>query len=354
MSEVLYMGVLGAEGAGVYHDRPEGPATGAVGRPEILRHRPDLGSSWVAADAAFPVRVTRSFWARTDPTDPADPLARQVLPDPAELVPAPGDLDDPVGDSARSPLPWVVHKYPDRVLVLVTKRCHVYCRYCFRRTHQPGDALDPTPEALAAALDYARTCGADEVILSGGDPLMLPDDRLAAVFDALADVPRLRVHSRAPITCPSRVTARLVDLLAARPNLRVVVHCNHPRELAPDVDAALGALTGAGVPVLNQAVLLRGVNDDVDVLDALLAALVARGVTPYYLHHTDAVTGNAHLRVPIDEGLALWAALRARRPDAPRYVIDPPDGGGKVDVATWVARGRGPSGVTAASPHRLA
>jgi lysine 2,3-aminomutase len=148
---------------------------------------------------------------------------------------------------------------------------------------------------------------------------------------------RLRIHSRAPITAPSRVTDALVAGLAARQPLRVVVHCNHPAELAPDVDAALARLINAGVQVLNQAVLLAGVNDDVDTLDALLSALIERGVTPYYLHHPDAVSGNAHLRVDPRRGVALVEALRARRADVPRYVVDPPDGTGKIDVAAWLA-----------------
>jgi lysine 2,3-aminomutase len=311
-----------------------------VGRPELLAARPDLAPVWEAADRSFPVRVTRSFWRRLDPTNPADPLAKQVLPDPRELEAADGDLADPVGDGLRSPVPWVVHKYPDRVLILMTKRCHLYCRYCFRRTHQPEDALDPSPAAWETAMRYAERSGAREAILSGGDPLSVSDRRLFETMDRLraAGLPEVRVHTRAPITCPSRVTAALVDGLAARRPLRVVVHCNHPKELAPDVDAALARLIAAGVPVLNQAVLLAGVNDDVDTLDALLDALIQRGVTPYYLHHPDAVTGNAHLRVDVARGLALVEALRARRGDAPRYVIDPPDGSGKVDVAAWAAQ----------------
>lgn len=313
-----------------------------VGRSAILAARPDLAGVWDRADAAFPVRVTRSWWDRVDPADPSDPLARQVLPDPAELVPAAGDLDDPVGELGLSPVPWVVRKHDDRVLVLLTKRCHLYCRYCFRRTHAPGDALDPTPAAREAALAYAAECGAREVILSGGDPLALRDQDLFDAIDRVRAGPSVRVvrvHTRAPITAPDRVTPALVAGLARRGPVWIVVHANHPRELSPDVDAALGRLVGAGLPVLSQAVLLRGVNDDADTLASLCEALVERRVLPYYLHHPDAVTGNAAFRVSVAEGLALHAALRSRLSGValPRYVVDPPNGSGKIDVAVWAA-----------------
>jgi lysine 2,3-aminomutase len=310
-----------------------------VGRLEVLKVRPDLDKAWEVADALFPVRVTRSFWDRIDPSDPEDPLARQVLPDLAEAA-DPDGLLDPVGDQARSPLPWVIHKYPNRVLLLLTKRCHLYCRYCFRRTFDPAEREDPSPEELAAALHYARSSGAQEVILSGGDPLTLRDSALEHVFAGLRpQVPRLRVHTRAPITRPDRITPEFVTMLSRHRPVWVVVHCNHPRELSADVVQALDRLATAGIPVLNQAVLLRGVNDRVEVLAALSEALLRAGVRPYYLHATDRVRGAAHMVVPPAEGLALWQALRqtVSGPGLPRYVIDPPDGTGKMDVEAWLA-----------------
>lgn len=314
----------------------------------MLRARPDLASIWERADALFPVRVTGSFWSRIDPSDPLDPLARQVLPDPAELHDEEG-LDDPVGDAACSPVPWVVHKYPDRVLLLVTKRCHLYCRYCFRRTFDPSEAEDPDDSELDRALAYVRSSGAEEVILSGGDPLAVRDDRLFRIIDELRpEVPVVRIHTRAPITRPSRVTAALAQGLAARRPVWVIVHCNHPRELTPEVDRSLRALLDAGVPVLNQSVLLRGINDSVDVLAELSRCLVKRGVKPYYLHHTDRVRGAGHFEVAIGSGVALYRALRERVSGLalPRYVIDPPDGSGKIDVEAHLAgttRRRGPA-----------
>jgi lysine 2,3-aminomutase len=309
----------------------------------VLRHRPDLAALWASADALFPVRITRSWWSRVNPADPDDPLGRQALPDAAELAPHPEDLEDPVGDAARSPLPWVVHKYPDRVLLLVTKRCHLYCRYCFRRTFDPADDEDPSPEAWEAALAYATSCGATEAILSGGDPLAVRDGHLLDALDRLraGGVHRLRIHTRAPITAPARVTPALAAALGARAPLRVVVHVNHPRELSDEVRVALGRLRDAGVELLDQTVLLAGVNDDARVLAELVRALHALGVRPYYLHHPDAAAGNAGFRVPVARGLAIHEALSGEVGRlAPRYVVDPPDGSGKIDVARWSEAGR--------------
>ena len=183
----------------------------------MLEVRPDLTEVWEAAAALFPVQLTRSFWERMDPTDPADPLGRQVLPDAAELD-DPGGLDDPVGDALRAPVPWVVHKYPDRVLLLLTKRCHLYCRYCFRRSFEPGDADDPTDAELQRAIDYARDAAPEEVILSGGDPLATRDERLFGVIDALRpQVPVIRIHSRAPITGRSCSSGTATTRASCRP-----------------------------------------------------------------------------------------------------------------------------------------
>ena len=305
-----------------------------VSREELIAVRPDLADAFVQLDAAFSVRITRSFWDRIDPSDPDDPLALQVVPDPRELDAHPSDLDDPVGDAAKSPMPWVVHKYPSRVLLLATKRCHLYCRYCFRRNHNPTERLDPTPEEWARALDYVVASGATEVILSGGDPLMLPDPALERTLARLGTVPVRRIHTRAPITFPDRVTPAFVELLRAHAPVWMVVHCNHARELTPEVTEGLARLVDGGVPVLNQAVLLRGVNDDVESLVELSEELVKRRVFPYYLHLTDRARGNHHLRVTTAWAQALYARLRTRISGValPRLVVDPPEGTGKLDV----------------------
>ena len=272
-----------------------------------------------------------------------DPLALQALPLPDELVGADGDSLDPVGERTLCPVPWVVQKHPDRCLLLMTKRCHLMCRYCFRRDHRPGAASDPTAEELEAALAWVLEAGVEEVILSGGDPLAVRDERLFAVIDRLRPtVPVVRVHTRAPLTAPERVTAGLVDGLARRRPVWLVVHANHPRELEGPASEALLRLVHAGLPVLNQSVLLRGVNDDVEVLAELSCALVRLGVKPYYLHHTDPARGNAHLRVAPHRGLALHEGL-ARRVSGialPSYVVDLADGSGKVPVREALADGR--------------
>lgn len=333
----------------MYHD-DEGPARPAsdaptgrgkmVGRAEAIERLTGLSAdTWERANAEFPVRIPRGWFDAMG--DPESPMARQALPDARELAADPGDLGDPVGDAARSPVPWVVRKHPDRVLLLLTKRCHLYCRYCFRRNHDPGEAQDPTPDELEAALRYCERSGAEEAILSGGDPLAVSDKKLLQAVDRLrASVPVVRIHTRAPISFPERVTPALAAALAERPSCWVLVHANHPDELTPPVRQALDRLVGAGVPVLNQSVLLRGVNDDPAVLAALCRALVQLRVFPYYLHHPDRAAGNAHFRVSPQEGVAIWRALSRSVSGIalPRYVIDLPDGSGKFAVTDVLDR----------------
>ena len=308
-----------------------------VGRAEVRRR---FGTSaveaWKEADRRFPVRLTRSWVDRMEKG--SDPLGRQALPDSDELLPDPNDLADPVGEGSRSPVPWLVQKHPDRALLRVTNRCHLYCRYCFRRDqHSPEE---PDAAALRRAIAHAQGAGVRELILSGGDPLTLRDDALFGLIDlARPAIPLIRVHTRAPITAPERVSPALVEGLRARAPLWLVVHANHPRELSADVRAALARLVDAGIPVLNQSVLLAGVNDEVEVLEALCVALVELRVQPYYLHHPDPVPGNARFRLDLMRGLALHRELSGRLSGLalPRYVIDPPDGSGKIEVATWLA-----------------
>jgi EF-P beta-lysylation protein EpmB len=249
--------------------------------------------------------------------DPRDPLLRQVLPVVAETAVRGGYVDDPVGDLAAETAPGLLHKYRGRALLLVTGACAIHCRYCFRRAFPYGESvgsarLDAAVDALAAQPDI------DEVILSGGDPLSLRDDRLATLARRLAAIPhlrRLRVHTRLPVTIPSRVTPSLIDwLTGTRLQPVMVVHVNHPQELDASVADGLAGLRSAGVPLLNQAVLLRGVNDDQASLTALSTRLFEVGVLPYYLHLLDRVRGAAHFAVSARRARALLAGLRATLP----------------------------------------
>lgn len=269
------------------------------------------------AAAQFPLRVPRGFVARMRRGDPADPLLRQVLPLDEELVPAPGFGLDAVGDAAARAAAGVIRKYRGRALLVATGSCAVHCRYCFRR-HFPYAEETAAAAGWRGAVDaIAADPELDEVILSGGDPLSLATPKLAELTAALArrapHLRRLRVHTRLPVVLPERVDAELAGWLAALPwPVAVVVHANHAHEFDPAVDAAMARLRTTGATLLNQAVLLRGVNDSVDALAALSERGFAAGVLPYYLHQLDRVAGAAHFEVDDARALALHAALRER------------------------------------------
>jgi EF-P beta-lysylation protein EpmB len=274
----------------------------------------------------FPLFVPQAFIRRIRPGDPADPLLRQVLPLNAELDSAPGFSADPVGDGAATLSPGLLQKYASRALIVATGACAVHCRYCFRREF-PYSESPKAPTDWQAAVDrIAADARVTEVILSGGDPLTLRDRSLADLARRLEGVPqlrRLRVHTRLPIMIPSRVTSSLLAWLTqGRLTPIVVLHANHAAELDDAVAAAIGRLSAAGVLLLNQSVLLAGVNDSVDALAELSERLLDLRVTPYYLHQLDRVRGAAHFEVPEARGHALVAELRARLPGyaVPRYV----------------------------------
>ena len=296
---------------------------------ELLRllDLPELASRVSASAAAqFPLRVPRGFVARMRPGDPDDPLLRQVLPLDEEDRPVPGFVHDAVGDLAAGGAPGVLHKYQGRALLVATGSCAIHCRYCFRR-HFPYAEQTAAAGRWQAALDYlAADPGIEEVLLSGGDPLSLATGKLAefsAGLDALPRVRRLRLHTRLPVVLPERVDAGLLDWLAGlRQQVVVVIHANHARELDETVLTALGRLRRTGATLLNQAVLLRGVNDSVEALAALSNRLFEGGVLPYYLHQLDRVAGTAHFEVPDARARALVEALAGVLPGylVPRLV----------------------------------
>ncbi|HEY3911332.1 MAG TPA: lysine-2,3-aminomutase-like protein [Stellaceae bacterium] len=291
----------------------------------------------------FAVAITDDMAALIDPADPADPIAAQFVPSLAELATAPEERADPIGDQRWSPLPGIVHRHRDRVLLKPTLLCPVYCRFCFRREAVGKAPAMLEPAALDRAFDYIRDHPEIwEVIVTGGDPFVLAPRRLADIVRTLQQIEHvavIRFHTRVPVVDAGRVTAELVAALAADKAIYVVVHANHPRELTAAAKEALSRLVRAGIPVLSQTVLLRGVNDDVAVLETLFRGLVAMRVKPYYLHHADLARGTAHFRTGIAEGRQFVRALRAISSGLcqPAYVLDIPGGWGKVPLAASAA-----------------
>jgi EF-P beta-lysylation protein EpmB len=291
------------------------------------------------AAGLFPLLVPRGYLARMRRGDVRDPLLAQVLPLGIEDTPVPGFASDPVGDLSARRAPGLLQKYSTRTLLVTTGACAVHCRYCFRRHYPYGDEPRRLAEWDQAFAAIAADNTLSEVILSGGDPLMLTDSRLAEICRRVGEIPhvtRLRLHTRLPIVLPERVTDRLLDVLrGAGPTPIVVVHANHPREIAGTCADALRFLVRSGVTVLNQSVLLHGVNDTLDAQEGLCRALVDLGVMPYYLHQLDRVAGAAHFEVAEETGIKLIEGLRRRLPGyaVPRYVRETAGGEYKEIIA---------------------
>jgi lysine 2,3-aminomutase len=275
-----------------------------------------------------------------DAGDADDPIARQFVPDTAELTTTPDELADPIGDGAHEVVEGLIHRYPDRVLLKLTSVCAVYCRFCFRREMvglEGGGML--SDEALGSALDYIRAHPEIwEVIVSGGDPLIASPRRIAQLMQSLAIIDHVKIvrfHTRVPVVAPERVTGELVaGLKSSGKTVWIAIHANHPRELTDEARAALSRLVDAGIPLVSQTVLLRDVNDDPETLGALMRAFVEARIKPYYLHHGDLAPGTGHFRTTIAEGQGIMRALRGRTSGLcqPTYVLDIPGGHGKVPV----------------------
>jgi len=288
----------------------------------------------------YAVSVSPHLLSLVDRCDPHDPIVRQFLPSLEELNTLPEELADPIGDAAHSPVPAIVHRHPDRVLFKVVAACPVYCRFCFRReTIGPGKENALSKEDFEAALAYvAGHAEIWEVILTGGDPFILSPRRIAEISGRLAAIPHVKVvrwHTRVPVTDPERVSDELVAALhAPGATAYVAVHANHPREFSPAARTAIARLADGGVPLVSQSVLLKGVNDDVEILAELMRVFVENRIKPYYLHHPDLAPGTSHFRLGIEQGLELMRALRGQLSGLamPTYMLDLPGGFGKVQL----------------------
>jgi lysine 2,3-aminomutase len=298
--------------------------------------------------ARYAVAITPAMADLIDPADPHDPIARQFIPDVRELDERPEECGDPIGDNAHSSVEGIVHRYPDRVLLKVVNACAVYCRFCFRREMIGPGRGGLSPAGLTAALNHIGSNPQIwEVILSGGDPLILSARRLKYIVARLAAIDHvkvIRVHTRVPMVAPERISTALVRALRAQNKATfVVVHINHPRELTVKARVACARLIDAGIPMLSQSVLLRGVNDDAETLGALMRELVECRIKPYYLHHADLAPGTAHLRTTIAEGQTVMRALRGRYSGLcqPAYVLDIPGGHGKSPIGPYYLHDEG-------------
>jgi lysine 2,3-aminomutase len=290
------------------------------------------------ANTKLALAITPYFFNLIDPADENCPIRLQVIPKLAESHTAPWEMSDPVGEDSHSPVPGLVHRYPDRVLFLVTDRCAAYCRYCTRsRLVSNATGYDFHPEFDRQIAYIAAHPEIRDVLLSGGDPLLLSDDKLDYLLGRLREIPHvefLRIGSRIPIFLPQRITPALCAMLRKYHPLFLSIHSNHPRELTTEVREALGRLADEGIPLGNQSVLLKHVNDDVTVMRALVQKLLMCRVKPYYLYQCDLITGSAHLRASVRKGLEIMEGLRGHTTGyaVPQYVIDAPGGGGKVPV----------------------
>lgn len=302
-----------------------------------------------ALRGGFPISITPYYASLIAAGDPACPIRRQCIPSGSEAVEVPGDLRDPLGEEANEVAPHLVQRYPDRALLLATDRCSVYCRFCTRSRMVGNGGGTRSLASLEPALAYLRAHPEiQEVIVSGGDPLVMTSERIANLLARLAEIASIgnvRVASRTPVTLPQRITAELCRALRSHPSVWLMTHFNHPRELSDEARRACALLADHGIPVMNHTVLLRGVNDQAETLEQLFRGLVRARVRPYYLLQADPVRGTGHLRTPLQVGLGIMASLQGRLSGIalPKFIVDTPNGRGKVPVGSnyIVASGAG-------------
>ncbi len=282
--------------------------------------------------------ITPYYLSLIDPNDPNDPIRRQAIPTEAETHISAADLQDPLHEDEDSPTPGLTHRYPDRVLLLITDMCSMYCRHCTRRRFAGQNDCESPSERIQKAIDYiAKTPTVRDVLLSGGDALMVNDQMLESIIQRLRAIPHveiIRIGSRTPVVCPQRITDDLVNMLKKYHPIWLNTHFNHPNEMTPEASAALAKLANAGIPLGNQSVLLRGVNDCVHVMKRLVHLLVKNRVRPYYIYQCDLSMGLEHFRTPVSKGIEIIEGLRGHTSGyaVPTFVVDAPGGGGKTPV----------------------
>ncbi len=305
---------------------------------QYFTFEPEEAEGIKQALAKFRMAITPYYLSLIDPNDPYDPIRRQAIPQGAECNIAPADLNDPLHEDEDSPAPGLTHRYPDRVLFLITDMCSMYCRHCTRRRFA-GQKDDESPsERIEKCLAYIeKTPQVRDVLLSGGDALMVSDKKLEYIIQRLRAIPHVeivRIGSRTPVVCPQRITPELCDMLKKYHPIWLNTHFNHPNEFTPDAEAALARLANAGIPLGNQTVLLRGVNDCVHVMKKLMHELVRNRVRPYYIYQCDLSMGLEHFRTPVSKGIEIIENLRGHTSGyaVPTFVVDAPGGGGKTPV----------------------
>lgn len=321
-----------------------------VHRAEEIRRFLDLSADELAAfderAGRLAASITPYYLSLLDPHDPMQPLRRTAIPTIAESIRGQGEADDPLGEEGQSPVPGLVHRYPDRVLLLVHDQCAMYCRYCTRSRMVSRGELRPDPDRLMRAVDYIRqTPSVRDVLLSGGDPLLLSDEALAWILGQLRSIPHVdlvRIGTKVPAVLPQRVTPNLARILRRFHPLWMSLHFTHPDECTAQTAIACERLADAGIPLGSQTVLLKGVNDNVEVMRSLMHGLQRMRVRPYYLYQCDPITGSAHFRTSVDKGLEIIEGLRGHTSGyvVPTFVIDAPGGGGKIPIAPNFVEGR--------------
>lgn len=313
---------------------------------QVLELSEDERAALSQSASMLPVSITPYYLSLVSRDDSRQPLRRTVIPTPAELVRSPGEADDPLGEDHDSPVPGLVHRYPDRVLLLVTDFCSSYCRYCTRSRVVGQGHIAPQEQRLEQAFEYIRaTPAVRDVLISGGDPLALSDERLDWILTSLRQIPHVefvRLGTKMPAVLPQRITPELCRMLRKHHPLFMSLHFIHPDECTPESFQACTRLADAGIPLGSQTVLLRGVNDDVETMKKLVHRLLMMRVRPYYLYQCDPISGSAHFRTPVSKGLEIIDGLRGHTTGyaVPNYVIDAPGGGGKIILTPNFVVGR--------------